>query len=322
MFRFAKTVSRESGKPALFIVIDMVFTILKYGIGYQEYASYGFVDKNAAKRKTFMSIYHNHKVDRELNDQSLVATLDNKDQFIKIYKDFLNRNAAVAGELTLDEFRAFLEKHPVVFIKKAYSYGGLDVKKVVSGEIEDVPKLYDSLTKNPDEKYVIEEGIAQHPKINELYPGSVNTMRVVTMVQGGEAKWLYTIFRVGKGGKSVDNASSGGVYCRIYEDGIIHYNAFCEKEAKYYEVHPDTKTPFVGFEIPYYKEALDFCLRAAMVEPRLGYVGWDCAIAENGPCLVEANILPGYDMPQNKTWCKNGEGMLPLFEEKLGHKIQ
>ena len=38
---------------------------------------------------------------------------------------------------------------------------------------------------------------------------------------------------------------------------------------------------------------------AAQRVPQVGYVGWDVAMAEDGPLLIEGNTMPGYDMPQN-----------------------
>jgi len=37
----------------------MCWCAAKYGIGYQEYRGYGFVDKSTALRKTFMTVNHN-----------------------------------------------------------------------------------------------------------------------------------------------------------------------------------------------------------------------------------------------------------------------
>jgi hypothetical protein len=106
-----------------------------------------------------------------------------------------------------------------------------------------------------------------------------------------------------------------------FEDGVLRYPCFHDKSASYLEVHPKTGVTIRGFEIPLYKEAVDLCLEAALVEPRVGYVGWDVAITPDGPALVEGNLIPGYDMPQNAVFHPDGCGMLPAFEKALGFPI-
>jgi hypothetical protein len=57
----------------------------------------------------------------------------------------------------------------------------------------------------------------------------------------------------------------------------------------YVSVLPGTETPFVGFRLPYWSEVKDLALRAAAAFPWVRSVGWDIAISERGPVLVEGN---------------------------------
>ena len=41
--------------------------------------------------------------------------------------------------------------------------------------------------------------------------------------------------------------------------------------------------------------------------PEIGFVGWDIAICENVPCIIEGNDFPGYDFWQIPGY--NEEGM-------------
>jgi hypothetical protein len=61
------------------------------------------------------------------------------------------------------------------------------------------------------------------------------------------------------------------------------------------EVHPDTGTRFSGLQMPFWKEVLDLCTRAARVTPNLRSVGWDIALTPEGPVIVEGN--PDWDLP-------------------------
>lgn len=53
------------------------------------------------------------------------------------------------------------------------------------------------------------------------------------------------------------------------------------------------KKKIVGFEIPKYKEVIDFVKELGVVVPKVRYVGWDIAITNNGPVVVEGNNFSG-----------------------------
>ena len=321
MGNFAKGIHERTGKPTPLILGDMAWCILRYGIGYQEYANYGFENKSGAQRKTYMTMNHSVALNKMLNDDSLVPTVDDKAEFIHRYRNFLGRECHVVDEMNEELFRTFLSKYDTVFLKAAGSFGGLDVRKIRTAEVEDPYALYKELTADPKKRYVIEEAIHQHPEMNRLCAKSVNTLRMVTIVKDGTAKFIYACLRMGKGDKPVDNATSGGIYTKVDRDGVLRYPAYCEKEGVFYETHPETGTVIKGFVVPMFDKAVELVLNAAMVEPRLGYIGWDVAITENGPVLVEGNVLPGYDIIQNSAWCPDGNGFLPEFEKEFGMKI-
>jgi hypothetical protein len=48
---------------------------------------------------------------------------------------------------------------------------------------------------------------------------------------------------------------------------------------------------FAGFELPYFKEALELVLQAAHYFENT-IIGWDIAITANGPIFIEGNHKP------------------------------
>ena len=54
--------------------------------------------------------------------------------------------------------------------------------------------------------------------------------------------------------------------------------------------------------------AAELVKKAAMVLPQVGYIGWDVAITENGPAIIEGNNYCAYDFPQlpDDGWPKFG----------------
>jgi hypothetical protein len=105
------------------------------------------------------------------------------------------------------------------------------------------------------------------------------------------------------------------MYAYFDESGKIINDAM-DREGRLFKVHPTTKVPFVGFQIPYYKEAIEMCIEASKVIPEVAFVGFDIAISENGPVIVEGNELPGYDVYQSRIHNKdNRNGLKPYFDK-------
>ena len=182
-------------------------------------------------------------------------------------------------------------------------------------EDTDLQELFDYLKEN---KLFVEDSIEQHEEMKKLNPTSINTVRVVTVLdKHNEAHVMYTLQRIGINNMSVDNVGSGGIYTVLSDEGQIINPCWSDKTITTYTKHPTTGMDLIGFTVPYYKEALELCKKAAKVEPHIRYVGWDIAISDKGPVIVEGNPLPGYDMPQNYFVTLKDTGLKPDFERVL-----
>ncbi|MCI6728958.1 MAG: sugar-transfer associated ATP-grasp domain-containing protein [Candidatus Faecousia sp.] len=314
-----QAIHRETGRNRCALFLDMLWCTFRYGVGYLDYHVFGFAKNRGANRKTFMTMNHNVALARMVNDSSLYPLLNDKFLFLEKYGAFLGRRWLDLREADWEALRDFCLAHGTVFAKPHADFGGKGVEKLTPGPEEDFPALHRRLRENG--QFLVEEAICQHPEMNRLCPASVNTIRVVTLVVEGEARFVYALLRMGSGQSHVDNISSGGMYTLIGPEGVLEFPAFCDKTGLYYDRHPATGTVFAGFRVPCFVQAVELCRRAALVEPRLGYIGWDVAVTPDGPVLVEGNNLPGYDMAQNAKFHPDGRGLLPTFEALLGRPI-
>jgi hypothetical protein len=140
--------------------------------------------------------------------------------------------------------------------------------------------------------YLFQAAVEQHPSVAQIYSGSVNTIRLDTLLDdGGQVRLLSALMRFGSGGRVVDNASSGGFFVPIdIETGRLKGNGrkFLEHGGEEFPSHPDTGFTFADFQIPFFSEMLELArVAAAMFPNRL--VGWDFAIGPEGPILMEGN---------------------------------
>ena len=63
-----------------------------------------------------------------------------------------------------------------------------------------------------------------------------------------------------------------------------------------------------------FNEAVELVKKAAKVVPEIGYIGWDVAISENGPIIIEGNCFPGV-FQVKPSLDKNKVGLIPKYNE-------
>lgn len=144
-----------------------------------------------------------------------------------------------------------------------------------------------------DNNYVVQKLIVCNDSIRTLYPGSVNTFRIITYLWKGKIEMMPIIIRIGQGGHYLDNAHQGGVFCAVYENGEMGRYAVTEFNNRYTE-HPDTHTIFSSHRIEHVDKVIKAakCIHSAI--PQIGCVNWDFTIDdEDEAVLIEANVLGG-----------------------------
>lgn len=82
-----------------------------------------------------------------------------------------------------------------------------------------------------------------------------------------------------------------------------------DEEGNVFSRHPGTGETIKGFKIPFFAEALALVADAYEKKKFEGYLGWDIAVTEEGPAVVEVNTVPGVILFQ-----------LPYIAEKKGMK--
>ena len=140
--------------------------------------------------------------------------------------------------------------------------------------------------------YVIQERIIQHPEMNRLCSTAVNTIRLITVLTPNEEVIAFRAgLRIGREGSNVDNCAKGGIFVgidmntgKLLKKGIIK-----PPFGNIVFRHPDTEIVFEGFEIPYFKDAVEIAKELHSKLYRIHSVGWDIAITQNGPMFIEGN---------------------------------
>lgn len=317
MLMHVEQINEESGRAKIIIIIDMLWCVFRYGVGYLDYKVFGFnYIRGKAKRKTFFTMNDNLFLVRSVNDKAYDYKFSDKVAFNEVFADYLGREWLDLKKASAEEFGEFIKDKTSVFVKVTDSCGGEGVEKKEITADTNAGELYRELIEK--NQTLVEERLVQRSEMDKLSPSSINTIRITSVLSKGEAHIMYALVRMSNGESEVDNISSGGMYCPVDGNGVIFAPAFCDKTGLCYKEHPLTKTKFEGFVIPFYKQAEELVKKAALEVPQIRYVGWDVAICQKGPVLIEGNTIPGYDMCQNHYHLRGDTGILPKFKQIFG----
>lgn len=289
-----KKIAHEEKKSSVLLTFDMILSTILYGSGLTDYINYEFYKKSHRQKKEYVTIGYATKYHKIVAPQEPSKIFDIKPEFLKKFKNYINRDFYLT-EYGKEKLKKFINENSVFIEKPIIGCAGGGVEKKESKDIKNINEYYNYLK---EKKLFLDKYIIQHQKLSALAPASVNTLRIMTSSANGKSRIIYAAIRIGNGINYRDNFHQGGMSTLIdINTGKLVGTAF-DKDRKEFIKHPVTNIKFDGYQIPYWEEAKQLCLKAALVVPDVHEIGWDVAIKENGPTFIEGNPGPGYDLPQ------------------------
>jgi hypothetical protein len=142
--------------------------------------------------------------------------------------------------------------------------------------------------------YVLQRRLSNHPDLLELSPVGLCTVRVVTFRSrgGGDPRILLCAFRIPRSGDIADNFARGGLACTIDMDtGTLGIAVLKDLHHAHLDLDriPDTGAKVSGRVLPCWDAVKALAVRAHDCFPQFPSVGWDIAITDHGPVVLEAN---------------------------------
>ena len=134
-------------------------------------------------------------------------------------------------------------------VKPDAESGGKGGGEAPGGGLPPAPRLCTASSKG-DNIGVVEDVIVQNQEMARLNPSCLNTLRIVTVLNGQGPHIVYAFVRIGNSDRPVDNLHSGGMFAPIDLDtGKISAPGY-DKNQRTFETHPLTGVKLVGFQIP------------------------------------------------------------------------
>lgn len=277
---------------------DVLFCQYAYGFVAEEYLCFGLEHKTMEQRRAFVSDIDRLCYVYRMNDPFEVPVFNNKTRTYEQFAKYFKRDAiAIQKPEDLSKFLSYAEKHPVFVKKAAYESMGRSVELV---DIRGCGKKPEELFRELIGKglHLLEEKVEQSPTLAALHPGSVNTIRCITVQTKSGIQVPYCFMKVGRDGSFVDNGGAGGIFVGIdTATGRLNTTGIDELNVRY-ETHPNTGIAFCGYQIPEWDSMIAICKEMSATMKKVKYIGWDMAHTDHGWVVIEGNGMSQMIAPQ------------------------
>lgn len=235
----------------------------------------------------------------------------------KLFADYCAENEipCVPYLLHLDG-SAFPQSLPAcdLFIKPANGRGGRGAERWdwmaprhfvgMDGEPIADDALIDHLRRRAEPAPIlVQRRVETHSGLADLTTGALPTIRLTTCLdERGDPEIVGAVFRMAIGGnRTVDNLHAGGIAANVSLDGGRLSNASdlgMDSKLGWLDRHPDTGAAIAGRPLPLWSETKALAILAHRAFADRVLIGWDIAITNDGPLVVEGNSSPDLDIMQ------------------------
>jgi Sugar-transfer associated ATP-grasp len=151
-------------------------------------------------------------------------------------------------------------------------------------------------------RYLIQECLKNHPDLMR-FGGGLTSLRITTCkTETSGFEVTNAVLKMSlAAGSSVDNFHQGGAVCRVdVVTGEVGpaWDNWIKRPCVLHDQHPVTGAAIAGMRLPCWPETVAMVAKAASLFPDRIMVGFDVAITDRGPTIIEGNVQQGTDMVQ------------------------
>ena len=152
--------------------------------------------------------------------------------------------------------------------------------------------------------WILQEVLGAHREIAATCGGKISGVRIHTFLSPRGPRIHRAIWKINVGTKDSDNfhhGASGNMLAALdVEDGrAVRVVAGVGMNQRINPVHPVSGKPLLGFRVPDWKRVREVVLDASSNFPGLLCQGWDVAVCDDGPRLLEVNPIGDIDLSQH-----------------------
>lgn len=307
---------RARGIPTYRQALILFVEHFRYGTLHWEASLYRLLDKDCRKRRRrqFPHFSHIHPMLYWLDENAKdFAILDNKARLSEALRKAGIPSIAIIAEFANGDMIPASPELPEadLFAKPVNESCGIGAamwefsdgayRNVSTGKTFAGSQLLEHL-RSQQYPMLLQRRLKVHSDLVGITNESLATVRLVSCKRpDGEIDFIAPVIRLPIGNSVIDNYSRGGYSAPInLETGTIcapaiQKNKRCEI-VRGLAFHPDTKQLLEGTRIPFWRELLALGRRAHLTFSSVHFVGWDIAVLETGPVILEANLPMDLDI--------------------------
>jgi hypothetical protein len=309
--RWAAWVSENYGMSRPRQIGCIIYNVLRYNISIAEFYQLRFYARTESDKATWAGTGTMYEYHLRMNPSPHRSDLSDKVRFHHVYKPFVRHAHASFAEIrdNPDKAEQLLRGGDKVVLKSTVGQCGRGIV-IEPTQSHSASTLLDRLKETKND--LVEHFVEQHPVLAAMSNAGLNTVRIITQInRSGTVDVLGARLRLTVD-QPIDNLAAGNIACRIdLETGTVVGPAVYSDPMKApVDAHPITGVVLHGQPIPFWEETVQLCRDAALHNPANRSVGWDVAITQDGPSLIEGN----------HDWCKllwqlpENTGMKPILD--------
>lgn len=278
--------------------------------------------------KYIPEILYTTKIEPKTNDHYYCRVLSDK-SLLGVLLDNCIPNVRTPKNFVANSFGVFYDSERHIISRKAakelvYNLGEAVMKPTVdssSGHNIRILNLQDGIDRSSKqsieelftaygENFVIQEKIHPHAELKAIYPGAINTFRVISYTLNSKVDIAPISLRIGSGGGTVDNIHAGGMGINVNANGRLGAKAYklgYGDKTDVFDSHPDTGVLFKDVQLSFVENIVAAAKTLHGVFSNIGVISWDFTVDEAGTVIIiEANLSgQGIWLPQ----IISGEGL-------------
>jgi hypothetical protein len=326
--------ARGRGTSAATVPAEILLARFRYGLGPRLYSLYRLWRKSRVEWGDYIDDHRNKPWMHRLNPSGRRYLLDDKLAFFQhcVSSDLATvpivgliqsadapRNAPVPEIASPAMLATLLARHPDgLFFKPAGgSHGegafsalprGTGVSyRGIAGTVSDLLAYCRSHAADHEGRLIVQPRLRPARALLKIMsPHGLGTVRAVTCLDGERVRLLAASLRIPVGGNDADNflhGASGNLVAAIDTDTGRLMQGLGSARLDWpvivpVERHPDTGTVIEGFQLPFWAQLVDLVARGQRAFTGLQTIGWDVAITDSGPVLIEGNGAYDTDLLQ------------------------
>lgn len=242
------------------------------------------------------------KIDQYFNARKLGYGFNDKNYYSRLFPAVKQPSTMVRniGGLLFDDQYKLIDveeamrrilSEPEVIVKPSQESGsGRDIQFFKS---EQTHEIRAHLLDRSYRDYIVQSIVKQHPALESVHAGSLNTIRVCSLLLEDGVHILSSVLRMGVNKSRIDNVTAGGISAAIKSDGALDKYAYTYYTGERFESHPQGLL-FDGYVIPKFQSVIATVKEMAQSIGNFRLVSWDMGIDADGDAiLIEANMRKG-----------------------------